>query len=402
MASFRYRAVDESGAVVKGFLAAESPAEARQQLRRMRLFPERVERAPVGAAGPGLALPGTGARTARQVALFTRQCAVLLKSGVPVVEALEVLAQQAESRRLAETLFEVREAVNAGRPLAEALSEHPRFFDRAYTAMVASGEKSGMLDVVFARLAEFLQRRRVMLARLSTALIYPAILVMMAVGLLIFLSAFVVPMMQPLLAQHEGALPLTTHALFAVSDFVRTYIWLAVPLALGAFIALAALQRLDAGRRLLDAVVLSIPLFGRLVRKGLVARFCTSFATLLRTGVPALDALETLADLTPNALLAREIATIHRHVMEGEDISAPMRESRLFPPMVSYMVAVGERSGDLAEVLEHVSESYDTEVEIAARRILTVLEPALVLVMAGVVGFIAMSLMTTILELSNI
>ncbi len=402
MASFRYRAVDESGAVITGTVTADSRADAREQLRRLRLFPERVEAAGPASRGLGRLLPSTRAGAAQHVAVFTRQCAVLLRSGVPVVEALQVLAEQADDRRLSRALLEIRESVNAGRPFADALAEHPQFFDRAYVAMVASGERSGMMDAVFARLADFLEKRRLMLARVSTALIYPAFLVLMALGLLAFLSAVVVPMLQPLLATHEGALPLTTHVLFAVSDFVRAYIWLALPAVVLAAAALGLLKRTDSGRRLLDAAALRLPLAGRLVRKALIARFSMSFATLLRTGVPASEALETLSALTPNALLAAEIARIRQHVMEGKDISARMRESRLFPPMVSYMAAVGERSGNLSEVLEQVADSYAVEVEIAARRILAVLEPTLILVMAAAVGFIAMSLMITILELSNI
>ena len=402
MASFRYRAVNESGALVSGVVLADTPTDARTRLRRMRLFPEHVE--PTGRPAARLVdlLPGARVRAAQQVAIFTRECAVLLASGVPIVEAVEVLARQVEHRRLSEALLEIRESVNAGSSFADALAAYPRFFDRSYIEMVASGEKSGTMDVVFSRLADFLERRRLMRSKVSTAFIYPTILVLMAVGLLLFLSGVVVPMMKPLLAQHEGALPLSTYALFALADFVRNYVWMLAPIALAVLVALAAVRRSKRGRRFLDAAILRLPLVGGLVRKGLVSRFGMSFATLLRTGVPALEALETLSVLTPNAAFAAEIAEIREDVVAGKDISSRMRGSRLFPPMVGYMVAVGERSGNLAEVLEHVSTAYDAEVEIASRRMLAVLEPILVLAVAAVVGFIAMSLMVTILELSNI
>ncbi|MCD6415316.1 MAG: type II secretion system F family protein [Planctomycetes bacterium] len=402
MASFRYKAVDESGAVVTGVILADTPADVRRELRGMRLFPERV--ALSKAASPALAdlLPSARGRARQHVAIFTRQCSVLLASGVPIVEALDVLARQAEHRRLSEVLLEVRESVSAGYSFADALSRYPQFFDQAYIEMVASGQKSGMMDVVFSRLADFLEQRRLLRAKVSTALIYPSILVVMALGLLIFLSAVVVPMLEPLLAQHKGALPLSTHLLFALCDFVRRYVWTLAPIVLGALIALGWLRRSRGGRRLLDAVLLGLPLAGNLMRKSLVSRFSMSFAILLRTGVPALEALETLAALTPNAALAAEVADIQQAVAEGKDISERMRGSRLFPPMVSYMIAIGERSGNMAEALEHVSKSYDLEVDIASRRMLTVLEPILILVIAAGVGFIAVSLMVTILGLSNI
>mgnify|MGYP006280939411 FL=1 len=402
MASFRYKAVNESGDVVCGMLVADNPMDARRQLRSMELFPQKVEPAQSGGAGLPAVLPGAGARAAQHVTIFTRQFAVLLASGVPIAEALDVLSRQVEHKGLSRALLEAREAVNSGLSLAEALGNYPRFFDRAYIEMVTSAEKSGMMDVVFRRLAEFLERRRMLRSQVATALIYPSILIVMAVALIIFLSAVVVPMLQPLLSQHQGGLPITSSMLFAASGFVRTYIWLAVPLAALLFLALSWARRTERGRIFLDRLVLRIPLIGKLMKKSLLGRFSMSFSTLLRTGVPALEALETLASLTPNEILRREIDQIRQAVVEGKDMSSQMRDSRLFPPMVGYMVAVGERSGNLEEVLEHVSESYDLEVEIASRRLLTVLEPVLVLIMAAVVGFIALSLMMTILELSNI
>ena len=402
MASFRYKAVNGTGALVKGVVVADTPADARDRLRHMRLFPERIEPTRGAAETFSGGLPGSRARAQQEVATFTRQAAVLLKSGVPIVEALGVLAQQVEHRRLSEALLEIRESVNAGSSFAEALAGYPRFFDRYYVETVSSGEKSGAMDTVFERLSEFLERRHLMHAKVATALIYPAVLVLMAVGLLVFLSAVVVPMLRPLLAQHRGGLPLSTEILFGLSDFVRRFGWLAVPILLAAALSMGVARRFAPVRRWLDRRLLRLPLIGGLIRKSLVSRFCMSFSTLLRTGVPALEALETLADLMPNAAFAEEVGRIRADVVEGKDISSRMRRGGLFPPTVGYMVSVGERSGNLAEVLEHVSSAYDVEVEIASRRLLAVLEPALVIVMAVVVGYIAVSLMITILQLNQI
>ena len=402
MPTFSYRAVNDDGGAVTGRLSADSAEDARARLRRMGLFPERVEAR--GTRAPGLLswLPGARARSTLQVTLFTRQCATLLQSGVELVDALEVLAKQCEHSGLALALAEIEDTVRSGGSFADALADHPRFFDRSYVGMVASGEKSGGMEDVLSRLADFLERRRLLKARLSTAMIYPAILSLMVVGLLIFISGHVVPMISPILRRSKRPLPLSTWILFQVGDLVRDYLWAAVALVVLAAAVAVAIRRSDRLRAGQDAFLLRTPLFGKVLLKGLASRFAMSMAALLRSGVPALEAMTIVEGLTPNSAFAAEIARIRDQVSEGKDLSSGMLSSRLFLPMVSYMVAVGERSGALADVLERVSEAYDFEVEIAARRLLAILEPALVLVMAAVVGFIAMALMVGILELSHI
>jgi type II secretory pathway component PulF len=241
-----------------------------------------------------------------------------------------------------------------------------------------------------------------MQARVTTALIYPAILLVMVFGLLVFLSGYVVPVIKPLLQQHHRPLPLTTQILFRLGDLVRGFAWTVLPAAAAAIGAVIWWRRSERRRGAMDAWMLRMPILGKLWLKSLVARFAMTFSTLLRTGVPALEALEVLEGVVPNAAFAEEIGRIRRDVIEGKEISARMQASAIFPPMVGYMVAVGERSGSLADVLEHVSEAYEQEVDVTSKRLLAALEPVLVLLMAGVVGFIATSLMVTILELSHI
>ena len=401
MGSFRYRAVTADGAPVAGALIADSVGDARAKLRERRLFPESVE--PLTRVRPRLrdALPGARSRNAAHVALFTRQFALLIETGVPIAEAMAVLARQAEDRAFARCLSEIHEEVNAGASLADALSAYPHLFDRAYVGMVASGEKSGAMDIVCSRLADFLERRRVLQTKIGTAFVYPSILLAMVVGLLVFLSGVVTPQIRPLLEQQGRPVPFASWLLFRLGDGVRDYGWFALLLIAALAAGLAWFRRTPSGGRLCDRLLLRIPLLGPVLRKGLVSRFAMSFATLVRTGVPALEALEMLNELTPNAALAGEIAAIRNDVIEGGDISDRMQRSALFPPMVGYMAAVGERSGKLADVMDQVARAYDMEVEIASRRFVAALEPALILVMAAAVGFVALSLMTTILQLSS-
>jgi len=400
VASYRYKAANREGTEVAGALVADSPAEARSRLREMGLFPERIDRAEVGARSFDW-LPGRSAKRASHVSTFTREFAVLLASGVPVVDALGVLTQQCEYAPLAAALAGTRDAVSDGRSLADGLAAHPRFFDASYVGMAASGEKGGTLEVVFARLADFLERRRTMRSKLSSSLLYPSVLVVMVIAVLMFLSGVVVPQIAPLLRGQDRPLPLATEALFAIGDFVRGYAWVVLLAPAVALVVAAILKSSPGGKRAMDRLALRIPLLGKVVRKSVVSRFAMSFGTLLEAGVPAVESLELLGDLTPNAAFAREIEEIGREVTEGRAISHRLQASSLFPPMVGYMVDVGERSGNLSQVLEHIARVYDTEVEIESRRLLAILEPALILVMALVVGFIAMSLMVTILELSN-
>jgi type II secretory pathway component PulF len=401
MPGYRYKAIDESGAAVGGTLVADSPEDARERLRRMRLFPESVLAAGKPSGGWLARLPSSRARAAAQTAVFTRQFAVLLASGVPAVDALRVLADQTEYRPLANVLHECAEAAAGGTSLAVALAEYPRFFDRAYIGMVGSGEKSGALDAVFVRLADFLERRRLMQSRVSTALIYPTLLLAMVVALLVFLSGFVVPNIKPLLERRNQPLPLMTQILFFMGDLAHGW-WWTLPAGIAAALLLLGWARRSRARETLDALMFRAPLMGGIWLKSIVSRFAISFSTLLRTGVPAVEALEALEGIISNAAFAREIRRLRMDVIEGKDISGGLRESRLFPPMVGYMIAVGERSGNLADVLENLSRANDTEVEIASRRLLAMLEPALILIMAGVVGFIAMAMMVTVLEISRI
>jgi len=402
MSSYRYKAVDEEGATVSGVLVAGSAEEARAKVREMRLFPQEV--APARDAGRRAFswLPSGVGRAAGHLSLFTRHGSVLLASGVPLTEALAVLAEQCEHRGLRRALTEIHESANAGRSLAEALGDHPRFFDRSYVGVVAAGEKSGHMAEILSRLADFLERRRLVQSKLTTALIYPALLVVMVVVVLAFISGYVVPMIAPLLKQRGTPLPLSTELLFTIGDFVRYRGWTLPAAAIVAALLIAWLRTTSFGRRRLDALILRAPLVGGLMLKGVLSRFASTLAMLLRTGVPAVEALQIVRTLLKNAAFDAEIEAVREAVITGREISSRMRSSSLFPPMVSYVVSVGERSGNLAEVLERVAGAYDLEVDIASRRLLAVLEPALILVMAVVVGFVAASLMVTILELSHI
>ena len=402
MATYRYKAADAAGRTVAGHVTAESAAEARDRVRALGLMPESVERgAEAGLSRLGR-LPAGRARAALSVALFARELSALLLSGAPLVEALDVLARQCEHKGLALALAQAGEAVSAGKPFAQALAQSPQFFDEACVGMAAFGEKSGDLGGALARLADFLERKRLARARLASALIYPCLLAVMVVALLVFIAAYVVPMIAPLLLQRNRPLPFLTWALFSMGGAAKSFWWAPLALIVTVWTGAAWMKRSPRRRAWMDRLALRLPLLGRLSLKSHVSRFAMALSALLRTGAPAVEALEIVERMTTNAALAQEIGRIRGDVIEGKDLSARMKTSGVLPPMAGYMAAVGERSGALAETLERLASAYDLEVEIATRRLMAALEPALTLAMAAVVGFIALALMTTILELSHI
>ncbi len=404
MPNFRYKAVNEVGIVVDGTIVADTPSEARAKLRQSNLFPKSVK----GDTGEGEIVPTLrrihlpGSSVAPQVAIFTRQFATLLLTGVPIVDALAVLARQTEHRHLASAIASIREAVRSGKNLSEALTAYPRYFDASYVGMVGSGEKSGTLDSVLMRLADFLDRRWMLRGRLIAAFTYPMFLIAIGLGVLLFLLTYLVPKISVLLVQQGRHLPWLTKTVFVSGTFLRDHAFLIVAVAAGLVAAGVWGARTQRGRRLLHALTLRVPLIGPLVRKSLVSRFAMSLSAILRSGVPAAEALGIVARLTPNTLFADEIENTRLDVLEGRDISERMSRSKLFPPMVGYMIAVAEKSGALSEVLEYISAQYDREVDIASKRLLAALDPLIIVFMGAVVALIVLSVILPIMEMSRL
>ena len=337
-----------------------------------------------------------------ELSLVTRQFATLVKAGIPIAEALGALVEQIESSKLNIVFRDLRERVSQGITLEDAMRAHPKYFDSFYVNMIRVGETSGNLDGVLGRLSAYLQKHNRTRAKVSAAMVYPA--VMLSIGILVaaFLVTFVVPKITGVLTEAGRALPTPTLILMGISSFLVNYWWLVILMLAGLMFAYRAVARTAGGRGALDRLWLRLPLFGELIRKNLIARFAHAFATLIRSGVPALEALRVIRVIMNNSVLNKAVDFIHDSVIEGADIAAPLRKSGVFPPLVGYMIATGEQSGRLEEMLDMIADYYDEEVDLTTQKVTSALEPMLIVFLAVVVGFIVLAVVLPILELGNI
>jgi general secretion pathway protein F len=406
MAVFEYRGFLADGRATKGIVDAESAKAARAKLRRDGVFPTEVHEEAAGVR-PGLAIPAGRRRARRRVstadlAVTTRQLATLVGAAVPLVDSLRALAEQVEHPALKPVLTRVRERVNEGASLADALGEHPRIFSPLYVNMVRSGEASGALDVVLLRLADFTEAQARLRGRILAASIYPVIMVVVGTGILTYLLAAVVPQITRVFEEQRVALPWVTVVLLAVTDFLRAYWWLLVLGIALAALALDRYRRTAKGREALDRLKLRLPVLGRVARMTAVSRFTRTLATLLAAGVPMLKALDIVANIVNNRVLAGAVEAARGRVAEGESLSEPLRRSGLFPPIVTHMVAVGERTGELEGMLEKVADAYDEEVETRIVALTALLQPVMILAMAGAVLFIVLAILLPIIDMNTL
>lgn len=399
MPVFAYTTVDLEDRETAGTLIAETPADGRQHLRErglsiVRFAPAREMRS---RSWPGI---GAHHRRQEQVAEFARYLAMLLKAGLELPKSLTTLARECE-RQLATTLKEVHDRVTGGESLADALSAHPRWFDPLFVSAVRVGELSGNLDESLSELAEHLRAQRTLRNELTNALTYPLILVCVGVAVVLFLMTFVVPQLITVLAASGRPLPTSTALLKGFSDLLVNH-WAIVVLVLGILIAAGTLiYRSDPGRRAWHRVQLRLPLAGPLIRKSLIAQFAQRMSLLLKTGIPFVEAATTVAGLSRNRVLAGELATLAHSVESGSDIAPAMEGSLIFPPMVVQLVAVGQDSGELPEMLAELRTRYETEVRLATTRFTAALEPLLIVLLAAAVGFVVFACLMPILEVTR-
>lgn len=406
MPIFEYKAIDADNKTKKGLIDADTPRDARIKLKRDRLFVtdlrEARKRQRRGLQIRGVTgLEAPNKHRTEQVAAVTRQMAALLQAGIPLAEALRMIIEQAPDKRLESTFRDIREKVTQGVPLGDAVLHHPAYFTDLYSNMLKAGESSGALDQVMVRLAGFLQGQTRLKNKVGAALIYPTIMVVVGVIVVSILMTFVVPKVTQLIRGRGQELPTPTRVLITMSDFLVNY-WLLV--MIGALLLVIAFQLFinsDKGRLVWDRFKLSIPVFGDLMKKQSVARFSVTLSTLLRSGVPALQAIAVTKRVVDNKILQNALQDVHDHVLEGTDISTPMKMSGAFPPTVSYMVGVGEQAGNLEEMLERVAVTYDEEVDLATQKLTSVIEPLIIVLLAVVVAAIVIAIVLPLLQLQK-
>ena len=405
MPVFSYRAADRAGRTIDGVMEAHDPQAVIERLHREEYFPVRVERADGRPRLGGLSLGGGAIQRvpARDLLTFTQQLSTLLDAGIPLDRALGILGDLSVSPRLRQIVQDIGQSVRTGSTLADALSRHhPRPFSRLYINTVRAGEKGGALEAALRQLAEHLEQTRELREALTSAMIYPALLLTVGVAAVIFLMTFVLPRFAVIFADLHQGLPLPTRILMAVSQALTTYWWVLALFVLGALLAWQVLTRSDAGRLAIDRWLLGLPALGDLLRKVEVGRFARTLGTLLRSGVPLLAALGVAREVAGNRVIALALGAVQEGAKRGDGLARPMAESGSFPPLAIHMVRVGEETGRIEEMLERVAASYEAEIRVAVRRFVALLEPVIILALGLIVLGIVLSILLAILSINEL
>jgi type IV pilus assembly protein PilC len=420
MPNFHYTALDAKGEQANGELEASTEAEAVQKLRAQGLYPTHI--AEDGKGKPGISSKSSVKKKAKPVNIslgkrnstvkpkvlmvFTRQLATLIDAGLPLLRSLTVLGKQEPNPVLKYTIDSLADSVQGGSTFSESLAQHPKMFNKLYVNMVKAGELGGVLEVVLNRLAEYQEKAQKLKNKIVSAMVYPAIVMFIAVAILVFLMIFIVPKFKEMFSETDSALPLISQIVFGFSEFCLNRPIVGIPNVVWVFVgigvliaALNAFGKTKGGRLIMDKLKLNLPVLGDVTRKSAVSRFARTLGTLVTSGVPILQALNITRDTAGNVIISDAINKIHEAVKEGESIVTPLSSSGVFPSMVISMVDVGEETGQLPEMLLKIADVYDDEVDNAVTALTSILEPMMIVMLALVVGAIVFALFLPLIKM---
>ncbi len=387
MPVFEYKGKTVAGAPVQGELNAKTREELERILRRNRIMVSTIRKKPTELK---IRL-GTGVKKV-EVSRFTRQFATMIGAGLPMVQCLEIMAAQVENKELARVIGSVKESVQGGSTLADALARHSKIFDQLYTNMVEAGEMGGALDGILVRLAVYREKADALVRKVKGALIYPAVISVVAVGVTTAMLVWIVPVFASMFGSLGAELPEPTQVILGISNFLQSnFVYILIGLLFGVT-GFILWVRTPKGRAIFDAMLLKAPIFGNLVRKSSVARFTRTLGTLLSSGVSILDALDITAKTAGNTVIAAAIKKSVFSIAEGDTITGPLKESGVFPPMVTQMISVGEKTGGLDEMLQKIADFYDEEVDEAVSALTSVIEPIVIVIMGIIIGGIMIAM----------
>ena len=403
MPVFAYESRDAGGEKVSGKIEASHRKAATQRLQEKRLAIISLKELSGGAGGSdvGALLQKFKRVNEQSLTVFSRQFATMINAGLAMVRCLDILSEQTEDKVLESTLDLVRRDVEAGQTLSAALARHPQVFSTLYISMVKAGEMGGVLDEVLDRLAGFMEKDFALKKKVKSALTYPVVILVMALGIVFFLVTYILPTFVELFKGMNLALPLPTRILITVTEAARqpAIVVPTVVLCIVTCMGVAKYVQTPVGRKQFDLLKLDIPVFGVLTKKVAISRFCRTLGTLLSSGVPIMQALEIVGKASGNEIIAMTVTKVRESIREGESIASPLGASGLFPPMVTQMVAVGEETGNLDAMLGKVADFYDTEVEYLLASLTSMLEPIMIVGMGGIVGFIVVSVFLPLYQL---
>jgi len=395
---FRWSGKTKQGEVRSGEMEASDGAAVEARLRQMGLEPTKVRKK---AKEINITIPGFGGVTTKDILIFTRQFSVMIDAGLPLVQALDIIGTQADNPAFRKVLLAVKSRVEAGSTFAEALGEHPKVFDELFVQLVRAGEIGGILDTILQRLGAYIEKNEKLKRRVKGAMVYPAIVLTVAIAVVVVLIAFVVPTFEKMFKDFGGAMPAPTQFLIDISNGFRGswYLYLGLPIA--AFTAFKLAIRKGRGQEIWHATVLKMPLFGPLVRKVAVARFTRTLGTMLSSGVPILDALEIVAKAAGNRSVEKGILYVRAKISEGKSIAGPLAETKVFPAMVVQMIGVGEATGAMDAMLNKIADFYDDEVDVAVAALTSMLEPIMMVFLGGTVGFFMIAMYLPIFSMAG-
>ena len=403
MATFTYKARDPGGAVITGTVEAHEQRHAIDRLRQQKMVVLEITERIASPFDPLLALfKKKPPVQARDLVLFSRQLSTLVSAGVPIVQGLSILEEQAENPTFREVLGGVRGDIEGGLSISDALKKHPNAFPDIYCAMIRAGELGGILDTILERLCTFLENSEALKAKVKSAMMYPAIVLCICGVVTIFLLVFVIPTFKTIFAGFGAALPGPTQMLIDLSDLRKKYVVVVVALPFVAKWAFGKWYATAAGRRKVDGLALNAPIFGILLKKVAVAKFTRTLGTLVKSGVPILQALETVGATAGNVVIEDAILKTRESIREGGRLADPLKASGIFPPMVTQMIKVGEETGALDTMLVKIADFYDQEVDTAVHGLTSLIEPIVIVIMGLVIGTIVVCMMLPMLTLGTL
>ncbi|MBI5366722.1 MAG: type II secretion system F family protein [Planctomycetes bacterium] len=406
MPVFTYEAVDSKGKKIKAEIEAASTQDAINKVHTMGYFPTNVKEKGAGGAGargPVAKKKGgalfLGGVSFKQLTTFTQQLSILQDAGLPIVRSLKILEGQMKPCLLKNIIGQVAEDVESGSSLSEALSKHPKAFDKLYVNMVKAGEAGGVLDTILQRLATFMEKAQKLKAKVIGASIYPSAVVGVAVLIVSAIMVFVIPSFEKVFTDLGKTLPMLTDILLRISRIVARF-WYMIPMIPAViYVATVLIAKNKAGRLFLDKFKLHMPFFGFIIKKSTISRFCRTLGTLITSGVPILEALSIVKNAVGNDVIAGAVQMVHDSIREGESIAEPLAQTKVFDDMVINMIDVGEETGELDKMLIKIADNFDDEVDVAVGALMSILEPALIIGMGGTIGTIVIALFLPLIDL---
>ncbi|MGI9554132.1 MAG: type II secretion system inner membrane protein GspF [Thermodesulfobacteriota bacterium] len=398
MPVYKYKAINENGSNVQGIIDAESVKSASEKLKKEGIYLSSITETKKGKGRSFIPFRGV---SSSELAITTRQFSALISAGLPLEASLVALSEQTEDQKLREVLTQVRDRVSEGSSLTNALTEHRNVFSELYTNIVKAGEASGNLDIVLFRLADFLEKSAALKSRVSSALIYPLFMFVIGSGVLFFMMTYVIPRITKIFEESDRSLPFITLVLITISGFLTDhFILILILLGFTVFMSVRFL-RSENGKRFIDRLILRLPVFGKLASKVAISRFSRTLGTLIGSGIPLLDALEIGEAVIGNTVFVDALEKVRVSVREGSNLAAPLRDSEVFPPLVTRMIAVGEQTGEMEDMFNKIADIYDLQVETTLSALTSLLEPIMILLIGVVMAFIVFAILLPIFDLTS-